>query len=69
MPTGTIANPALAQQLLEALDGLFGLHPGFRPAHAKGLEVACLLMDRLHALARDGAARRRGDARRPRTRD
>ena len=37
MPTGTISNPTLAQQLLEALDGLFGLHPGFRPAHAKGL--------------------------------
>src|SRR5437764_721831 len=37
MPTGTIANPALAQQLLDALDALFGLHPGFRPAHAKGL--------------------------------
>ena len=35
--TGTITNPALAQQLLEALDALFGLHPGFRPAHAKGL--------------------------------
>ncbi len=37
MPTGTIANPALAQQLLDALDTLSGLHPGFRPAHAKGL--------------------------------
>lgn len=35
--TGTIQNPALAQRLLEALDALFGLHPGFRPAHAKGL--------------------------------
>jgi catalase len=35
--TGTITNPALAQQLLEALDALFGLHPGFRPAHAKGM--------------------------------
>src|SRR5438093_6218634 len=35
--TGTIANPALAQQLLDALDALSGLHPGFRPAHAKGL--------------------------------
>ena len=35
--TGTITNLALAQQLLEALDALFGLHPGFRPAHAKGL--------------------------------
>ena len=37
MPTGTIANPALAQELLDAIDALFGLHPGFRPAHAKGL--------------------------------
>src|SRR5213593_1548601 len=35
--TGTITNPALAQQLLDALDALSGLHPGFRPAHAKGL--------------------------------
>ena len=37
MPTGTIANQALTQQLLDALDALSGLHPGFRPAHAKGL--------------------------------
>ena len=37
MPTGTIANPTFAQQLIEALDALSGLHPGFRPAHAKGL--------------------------------
>lgn len=37
MSTGTITNPALAQQLLDALDAQFGLHPGFRPAHAKGL--------------------------------
>jgi catalase len=37
MPLGTIANPALAQQLLDALDALFGLHPGFRAVHAKGL--------------------------------
>src|ERR1041385_3715524 len=36
-PTGTLTNPALAQKLLDALDALFGLHPGFRPAHAKGL--------------------------------
>src|SRR5215470_9782208 len=33
----TISNPALAQQLLDAFDALFGLHAGFRPAHAKGL--------------------------------
>src|SRR6476620_4515141 len=36
-PIGTITNPVLAQQLLEALDALAGVHPGFRPAHAKGL--------------------------------
>jgi len=35
--TGTITNPALAQQILETFDALFGLHPGFRPARAKGL--------------------------------
>src|SRR5580658_7749808 len=27
----------LSQELLTALDNLFGLHPGFRPVHAKGL--------------------------------
>src|SRR5262245_47219299 len=37
MPTGTLTNPALAQQLLDALDALSGLHAGFRAAHAKGL--------------------------------
>ena len=37
MPTGTITNPALARELLDALDALSGLHAGFRPAHAKGL--------------------------------
>ena len=35
--TATIANPALAQELLDAIDDQFGVHPGFRPAHAKGL--------------------------------
>src|SRR3974390_2524763 len=34
---GTIKNPALAQQLLDVFDSIFGLHPGHRPAHAKGL--------------------------------
>src|SRR5947207_9263455 len=37
MPAGTITNLPLAQQLLDALDAISGLHPGFRPAHAKGL--------------------------------
>jgi catalase len=30
-------DPAMSQQLLEALDALSGLHPGYRPVHAKGL--------------------------------
>lgn len=37
MPVGTYTNRLLAEQLLSALDALFGLHPGFRAAHAKGL--------------------------------
>ena len=28
---------ALSSDLLQALDNLFGVHPGFRPAHAKGI--------------------------------
>ena len=27
---------ALSQEIVEAFDALFGMHPGFRPAHAKG---------------------------------
>ena len=37
LPTGTITNPTLAQKILDAFDAQFGLHPGYRPAHAKGL--------------------------------
>src|SRR3984957_2014834 len=37
MPAGTYTNLTLAEQLLDALDALSGLPPGFRPAHAKGL--------------------------------
>src|SRR5262245_2106048 len=37
LPTATLANPVLAQKLLDAFDKLQGIHPGFRPAHAKGL--------------------------------
>jgi catalase len=40
MPAGTYTNLALAEQLLAALDAVSGLHPGFRPAHAKGLMCA-----------------------------
>ncbi len=31
---------ALAQDLIAQFDQIFGLHPGFRPAHAKGLMLA-----------------------------
>src|SRR5215472_17908887 len=37
MPTGVLTNQPLAEQLLDAIVMQFGLHPGFRPAHAKGL--------------------------------
>src|SRR5437867_10508094 len=37
MPAGTYTNLPLAEKLLDALDKISGLHPGFRPAHAKGL--------------------------------
>src|SRR4051795_6037397 len=40
MPAGTYTNLALAEQLLDAFDAVSGLHPGFRPAHAKGLMCA-----------------------------
>jgi len=37
MPTATIADPTLAEDLLDSLDVLAGgVHAGFRPAHAKG---------------------------------
>lgn len=34
--TSSSPSSALIQQLLDALDAKSGLHPGFRPAHAKG---------------------------------
>lgn len=38
MPSGTLKNPTLAKDLIEALDmASGGVHPGLRPAHAKGL--------------------------------
>jgi catalase len=37
MPAGAYSNLSLAEQLLGALDALSGLHPGHRPAHARGL--------------------------------
>ena len=30
----------LANELLTQLDEIFGLHPGFRPAHAKGIMLS-----------------------------
>ena len=35
--TGALTNPALAQQLLDAIDETFGLHPGCRAFHPKGV--------------------------------
>jgi catalase len=40
MPIGTIDNLELAQKILEAFDEQFGLHPGFRAVHAKGVMCA-----------------------------
>ncbi len=37
MNPGTIENLPLTEQLLAAFDTVNGLHPGFRPVHAKGL--------------------------------
>jgi catalase len=37
MPAGTYTNLPLAENLVQVLDTISGLHPGFRPAHAKGL--------------------------------
>jgi catalase len=37
MPIGALTNPALAEQLTGVLVKQFGLHPGYRPVHAKGL--------------------------------
>ena len=31
---------ALSQDILKQFDAIFGLHPGFRPAHAKGVMLA-----------------------------
>ena len=45
MPAGAITNPALTEQLLDAFDELFGLHAGFRPAHAKGLMCAGFFLE------------------------
>lgn len=35
--SAVIQDPALAGEVLTALDGVSGIHAGFRPAHAKGL--------------------------------
>jgi catalase len=36
----SIQNKTLSENVLRAFDALNGLHPGFRPAHAKGILVA-----------------------------
>jgi catalase len=42
MPEGSFTNRLLAEQILAAFDAISGLHPGFRPVHAKG--VMCVGM-------------------------
>ncbi|HEX4414929.1 MAG TPA: catalase family peroxidase [Lacipirellulaceae bacterium] len=37
MPLGSFTNQPLAEKILAALDTISGLHPGFRPVHAKGV--------------------------------
>ena len=37
IPAGKSTNPTLAKEVLDTLDATSGVHPGFRPAHAKGL--------------------------------
>ncbi len=37
MPLGSYTNRTLAENILAALDTISGLHPGFRPVHAKGV--------------------------------
>jgi catalase len=36
MPAGAYTNRPLAEKILAAFDTISGLHPGFRPVHAKG---------------------------------
>src|SRR5437879_6438284 len=63
-PTGTLTNPTLAQQLLDAIDEQFGVHPGFRPAHAKTLaaEGARVIVNgRTEARVREAMASIRAD--------
>ena len=37
----SVAAPSdtLIRDLLASFDAVFGLHPGFRPVHAKGIDV------------------------------
>ena len=41
---------ALAQDLIQQFDTIFGLHPGFRPAHAKGVMLTGTFRLRLERL-------------------
>lgn len=40
---------ALADDLLQQLDQIFGVHPGFRPVHAKGLMLTGVFIPSAHA--------------------
>ncbi|MBX9771921.1 MAG: catalase family peroxidase [Candidatus Obscuribacterales bacterium] len=39
-PSNIETSETLIEELLKAIDNLFGLHPGFRPVHAKGLMLS-----------------------------
>ncbi|ADW68131.1 catalase family peroxidase [Granulicella tundricola] len=41
----------LGNELIKAFDGIFGLHPGFRPAHAKGVLLTGTFMPTAEAKA------------------
>lgn len=50
MPIPTHDEPTnLSHDLVEALDGAFGLHPGYRPVHAKGLLLSGVFTPSAHA--------------------
>ena len=51
---------ALSKDLIQALDNLSGLHPGFRPAHAKA--TLAQLVERLIRAQQVGGSRPAGGA-------
>ncbi len=53
----------LSKDLLESFDQVFGLHPGFRPAHAKGLMCSGTFAPKAEAKKLTGAPTSRGHRR------